>query len=131
MQTRAHGFTLIEVTIALTLLVTVLAASWTVLSGAQRNERLLWDEFLASELAVSQLERTTAAKSCVLTPPAGTVLEISDAHPDLADLKVTLIATAVDQRSDLVEIRVIVAWTEATMHATSSLERSTRMRTSR
>lgn len=131
MRRHSRGFTLIEVTIALTLLVTVLAASWTLLSGAQRNERMLWDEFSANELAVSQLERATSSRTLEITPVAGSPVEIADANPDLPQVTMTQFVTAVDERPELVDVRVLIAWNDAATHSSRSLERTMRMRISR
>ena len=124
----AKGFTLLEVIIALGLLVTVLAASWSLLRSGQRNERFLWDEFAASELALSSLERATAADVLELTPNEGRALEAR--NPQLPELKVTLFLTPVAGRADLRDVRVSVAWTDNSTHEPRTLERAARKRVS-
>ncbi len=125
---RANGYTLLEVIIALGLLVTVLAASWSLLRSGQRNERFLWDEFTASELALSNLERAIAADVLELTPSDGRVIDTL--NPQLPELKITLFVTSSAERKDLRDIRVTVAWTDNSTHATRTLERAARKRVS-
>ena len=126
MRTSTRGFTLLEVVIALTLLVTVLAASWTLLSSAQRNEHFMWDEFAA----VSQLERVCAREKLDATPTSGSALSADLHDSKLPELTVTLFVTAAADRADLQDVRVAVAWLDASTHAPRSLERTARRRVS-
>src|SRR5438105_517514 len=59
---RQRGFTLLELSVALAILLTTLIATWSVIGGARRNERAMWDELLAAELAASALEQASAAE---------------------------------------------------------------------
>ena len=129
MRRRARGFTLLEVIIALALLVTVIIASWSLLCSGQRNERFLWDEFAASELALSSLERATSADVLELTPNDGRPL-VDALNPQLPELKVTLYVTPVAERKDLRDVRVTVAWTDNSTHIQRTLERAARKRVS-
>lgn len=128
MRTRARGFTLLEVVIALTLLVTVLAASWTLLGSAQRNEHVLWDEFTANELAISQLERVCARRTLETTPVNGQVLNVEPGESQLPELKMTLFVANAPNTALLADVRVVVAWQDSSTHTPRSLERSTRRR---
>jgi hypothetical protein len=101
----------LELSIALALLVVAMMAAWSVIGGARRNERMLWDELTANELATSVLEQTYAGDPPELTPSDGRVVSApKSATPILPELKITLFVTAVAGRDDLCEVKAHVSW---------------------
>jgi type II secretory pathway pseudopilin PulG len=109
---RAGGYTLIELGVALAILMTVLLASWSVIGGARRNERALWDELVASQLATSVLERACAEEKLNATPSEGCSVDFSSLHGTqiLPELKVTLFVSGTGDQDDLCDLKAVVTW---------------------
>jgi prepilin-type N-terminal cleavage/methylation domain-containing protein len=125
-----RGFTLVETTVALALLVICCGGAWLVLGSANHSQRVLWDDLVASELAVSALEQVLSRDSLALTPPAGRAIELQPAgKPEaLPNLSVTLHVTAVADQPEMREVRAVVEWRENARAPAQKIERTLRRR---
>ena len=122
-----RGFTLLETTVALGVLFTALIAAWSVVGGARRSERALWDEFAANELATSLLERVYADGNLQPTKPEGAPVALPSPEP-LPGAKATLFVAPASDRADMVEIKAVVQWTGEVNAQPCSVERTIRRR---
>ena len=123
---RRRGFTILEVSIALALLVTALVAAWAAVAGANRNQRRFWDELAAAELAASVLEEAFAADRCEPTPPEGRPAAVAalpgQAAPVLPpEMQAVLHVRPAAGREELLELRVKVTWRAANASAGEGL----------
>jgi type II secretory pathway pseudopilin PulG len=113
----ARAYFLIELGVALSLLMIILAAASFALHNSYLHQAVLWEELIANELAVSALERAVAEDRLACTPAEGRPL---DAHPEqelagsttppLQGLALTLYVEKVPGQAGLAEVRVAVAW---------------------
>jgi hypothetical protein len=101
-----------ELGIALAMLLVTLMASLSVIGGARRNERAMWDELIAGQLVTSALEQALVEEKLEVTPPEGRAVEFSNRQRTqlLPELKVTLFVTHAEGRDDLCELKAVVTW---------------------
>lgn len=133
---RSWGFTLLEVGIAFSVLVTALVGAWGFVFTAERHQRVLWDELVAGELAASALEEAFAEPSLTPTPSEGKLVTPWKGNgPEplvlLPGLQMVLHLTPVPKEEALVDMRVSVTWQRegaGAVEVPCSIERTARRR---
>lgn len=126
---HTRGFTILEVSIALAILVTALAATWSVVFQANRHQRALWEEWTAHELAVSALEDAGGTGVVAFTPPDGRPFEFRElACEPLSGLRMVLHVRPTPERRDLCDLQVVVSWQPQGGGTERKLERTARRR---
>ena len=129
-----RGFTLLEMGLAFGLLAIAISAASVLVCGLERHQQVLWEDAIASELALSVLEQTLSEPRLEPTPPDGRAIAVApapDGSPVLPDLKTVLLIRNVPEQAGIVELCATVTWRCAAVRALGdhrTIERSTRRR---
>jgi hypothetical protein len=125
-----RGYIMIEICLVLTLLMSLVVIVSLVVVSSHRQQVVMWDELVASEVAVSLLEQSRANKDALTTNvgrdvPLPTTDELSEILPHAsAQIFVSAVLDAdPDAGTNLIQTRVIVTWQRSADAGTHSVER--------
>ena len=107
-----RGFTLLEMSIAFTVLVTGMLGTWGMLARGQQAGQRLWEETIAHELAASALERAMLEENFQPTEPEGRGISMETSARSLLppEIKVVLHVSPVSGSERLFEFRAVASW---------------------
>jgi len=117
-----RGYIMIEVCVVLAMLMSLVVIVALVISGSNRQQTMMWDEFVASELAVSALEHRRSG-SPIATGTAGDPVEELKIVPEVLPGVSTRVVIQTAPEQGVFYERAIVSWQRSASIGPLTVER--------